>query len=379
MKISTHLYLFGLILCVLFFVSCKTEGPIKPDPEPTITVASVRTDLIENVGNQLIIPAYEDLKTKTDDLVNSVNEFHKAPDVNKLSAVQAALKADWLSWQRAAIYLFGPSESQGLRQALATYPTDSSKIEANISSGNYVLGTLDNKSAVGFPALDYLLNGLADTPEATVEAYTFGDQAVARLTYLNDLVTVIQSKVNATLEGWQASGGNYIADFTSEDALGTDVGSSLGLLTNSIDLHFQRFVRDGKIAIPAGIRSAGVPRPTTIEAKYGKYSVALLIASLEAYENLFLGIDANGADGTGFYDYLVQLEANGLADDVKAQYVSTTSLAKTLTDPLESEIENELEKVTNVFLEMQKLVVFFKSDMASVMGISITNQDNDGD
>jgi len=35
--------------------------------------------------------------------------------------------------------------------------------------------------------------------------------------------------------------------------------------------------------------------------------------------------------------------------------------------------------MTTVFIEMQKIVVLFKSDMASLMGISITNQDNDGD
>ena len=40
---------------------------------------------------------------------------------------------------------------------------------------------------------------------------------------------------------------------------------------------------------------------------------------------------------------------------------------------------NKLKKVTNVFLEMQKLVTLIKSDMASIMGITITNQDNDGD
>ena len=110
-------------------------------------------------------------------------------------------------------------------------------------------------------------------------------------------------KLARTLNGWQTSGDNYLADFNKESALGTDVGSSLGLLVNAMDLHFQRYVRDGKIAIPAGIRSAGVPRPKTVEALYGGYAVELLAESLKAYKNLFMGVGTNEIDGIGLYDY----------------------------------------------------------------------------
>jgi len=68
-----------------------------------------------------------------------------------------------------------------------------------------------------------------------------------------------------------------------------------------------------------------------------------------------------------------------LADDIQRQFELTQTTAKDLSDPFGEQIAADLDKVTNVFIEMQKLVVFFKSDMASLMGISITNQDNDGD
>ena len=275
--------------------------------------------------------------------------------------------------------MFGPAEEVALRKSLNTYPTDAIQIDANIESGNYILGSLANQAAVGFPALDYLLNGLAENNEGIREEYMVTERSNNRKQYLTDLAVDVQTRVTTSLNGWLPSGENQVAVFTETDALGIDVGSSLSIIVNSIDLHFQRFARDGKVAIPAGIRSAGVPRPKAIEALYGGYSTELLQASLVAYEQLYMGVGVNDEDKESLYDYLVAIDAKDLADDIQAQFEITKTAANALTDPFGEQIATDVEAVTNVFIEMQKLVVFFKADMASLMGISITNQDNDGD
>jgi len=370
----------------MILISCgKDSGtlvnptsPTNPTPtEPTLDLTKVRGDIANTTANDLIIPAYENLKVQTDDLASKVKAFGDNPSENSLVVVQAALKNSRLAWQSAAIYMFGPAEEVALRKSLNTYPTDAGQIDTNIETGNYILGSLANQAAVGFPALDYLLHG---TNNATiVDQFSTMERSNNRKQYLNDLAEDIQTRVNTTLNGWVASGENYAATFTEADALGIDVGSSLSLLVNSIDLHFQRFTRDGKVGIPAGVRSAGVPRPKAIEALHGSYCVELLNESIVAYEKLFLGTTANDADGKGLYDYLVAIDAKDLADDMLAQFEVTKTATSDLTDPFGQQITANTEKVTNVFIEMQKLVVFFKSDMASLMGISITNQDNDGD
>ena len=76
---------------------------------------------------------------------------------------------------------------------------------------------------------------------------------------------------------------------------------------------------------------------------------------------------------------LVLLEQEALAKDMETQFDEALNSASSLSDPLQQQIEDDLEKVTQMFLEMQDIVTLIKSDMASVMGISITNQDNDGD
>ncbi len=392
MTIKYRLFAFLFTAAIgLILVSCGEESgtvvePTTPTTPPTMTpetptvdLTAVRGRIATNLANNLIIPAYENLKVATNNLVIEVTAFTEAPSEATLATAQSALKNSWIAWQSAAIYMFGPAEEVALRKSLNTYPTDATQIDANIESGNYIIGSLANQAAVGFPALDYLLNGLAEDNEGIMAQYMTNERSSSRKQYLIDLAKDIQTRVTTSLNGWLPSGENYAAVFTETDALGIDVGSSLSIIVNSIDLHFQRFARDGKVAIPAGIRSAGVPRPKAIEALYGGYSTELLQASLVAYEQLYMGVGVNDEDKESLYDYLVAIDAKDLADDIKAQFAVTKTAANTLTDPFGEQISTDVEKVTNVFIEMQKLVVFFKADMASLMGISITNQDNDGD
>ena len=384
------LLLVGLIATFLV-ISCGKDGdtPLTPaattpsTPESTgteqttVDLTTVRKEIAVNLATKLIIPAYENLKTYTDQLSISIETFNTSPTEANLVAAQTALKNSWLAWQGASIYMFGPAESVALRKSLNTYPTDVNQIDANIQTGDYILSSLANQAAVGFPALDYLLNGVA-TGNADITAQ-YRSEADGRKQYLEDVANDIKTRVDQSLNAWVVDGENYTATFTEDDALGIDIGSSLSTIVNAIDLHFQRFVRDGKVAIPAGIRSAGVPRPKAIEALYGGYSVELLKESLAAYEKMFLGIGANDIDGTGLYDYLVAIDAADLAEDMQAQFDLAQLAADNLSDPLVDQIDADLDAMTNVFIEMQKIVVLVKSDMASLMGISITNQDNDGD
>lgn len=366
-------------ICVLVccFVACDNGND--PEPEPKDEIFEARRTMIYNLSERLILPGYGILETQVSNLKSAAQTFTDSPSKASLIEAQNALKLAWLSWQRAAPYMFGPSESVTLRKALNTYPTDVDKINANIASGNYILGALDNAAAVGFPAIDYMLNGVgADTTEI-LSAYTIDASADQRKVYLNDLSAEIEALVISTHNAWKETDGNFLGGFTASDALGTDVGSSLGLIINAMDLHFQRFVRDGKVAIPAGILSAGVPRPIATEAYFGGYSAELLVESVEAYHRLFLGVGFDGRDGKGFHDYLIALGAETLANDIHTQFETTITAVKTLNDPLSGEVENETEKVNDVFLELQKIVVYIKADMASQMGVSITNQDNDGD
>ncbi len=373
--------LFALLLLsgmVLLLGSCDSGGDANGEEPPPPEMFD-RAAMLANIGNNMVIPAYQALQTAVDALQQATDAFATNPSAGTLEAAQQALKAARLAWQDANLFQFGPAESAVLRAALNTYPTSADLIEANVASGNYVLGSIANQAAGGFPTLDYLLHGMGSSQEETLAKYTTDADAALRIAYVEHNVAFIKTNTDATVNNWMASGGNYIGTFLSADKAGVDVGSSLGALCNALILHYERFLRDGKIGIPAGVRSAGVPRPRSTEAFYGGYSVELAIANVKAIERLYLGTGLNGAQGIGLDENLQALDAADLSNNIKTTLTATITALEGLKDPLSTQIETDVDAVTAAFTTMQQLVVLLKADLVSVLGITITFQDNDGD
>lgn len=368
-------YLAGILSAILFaailVISCDSsdEGP-GGIPAPDFD----QIDMLENYADNLIIPAYTDLQSNADLMKTAVSDFEADPNVANLEVLQANLKSLRTSWQHANFYQFGPAETNTLRAIMNTYPTDTDKINQNIESGSYTLGSLDNIAAGGLPALDYLINGMGDTPEQIVEAFTNDPMATARMAYLVDNASFVESSVANVMNAWDPAGGDYRETFLSPLNVGTGIGSSLGLMVNAMLLHYERFMRDGKIGIPAGVRSAGVPRPTATEAFYGGYSAELTEINIAAFKNLYAG-----GNGSGLDDYLIFMGVNALANDIETELDEAISDASKLTDPLSQNIVDDNDRVIQVFTSLQEALVLLKVDMTSILGITITNQDNDGD
>ncbi|MEM9919936.1 MAG: imelysin family protein [Bacteroidota bacterium] len=372
MKSDNLLYFVFLFVAASLFVACDDdEGNTPSGPTgPTETLADARQDMAGHIADNFILPAYEQLATDFANLKTEADAFAANADEAGLNKVRAALKTAWLSWQDAAIYQMGPTSTNALRVALNTYPIDPELVESNVTSGTYTLGSLSNKGAEGFPAIDFLLNDGDVLPTLT-------GQDNNRMTYLTDLIDHMKEQIDLVNNEWK--NGGFVTNFRAEVSNGTDVGSALGLIVNAIDLHFQRFLRDGKIAIPGGVRSAGVPRPTATEAFYGGYSVELLDRGLTAYFNLFKGEGINGTTENSLLAYLNRIEQEGISKDIESKFQQSLDKVAALSSPLSQQIEQDNDKVIEVFLSLQELVGLFKSDMASVMGVMITNQDTDGD
>lgn len=374
---NLFIFLASIVIGTLGLSACDSGGSNDPGPDPT--PAFDRTEMLINIGHNIIIPAYQSFQVAVDALDDATKAFAADPAVATLASLRTALNASWLSWQDVAPFQFGPADGVALRGALNTYPTDTDQVEANIASGNYVLGTVANLSAGGFPAIDYLINGLSDTDEAIVAMYTSDANAAGRRKYLEDNVAFIKTNTDTVVNDWTSPGGNYIGTFLSAEKGGLDVGSSIGEMLNAIVLHYERFIRDGKIGIPAGVRSSGIPRPKTTEAYYAGHSLELAIASVKALDRVYQGTGPNDVDGIGLDEHLQFLEAADLSSDIKTAFTEVIASLEQLSDPLSAQIESDLDSVIAVFTEMQELVVLLKADMTSMLGITITYQDNDGD
>ena len=278
------------------------------------------------------------------------------------------------------MFEFGPDQATALRMYMNIYPVSVNKINSNITTGTYNLDQFGNTDAQGFPALDYLLNGLAGNNTAILAFYTSDGQAANRKQYLQAIVNKMNEKIAAVRDAWT---GDYRNTFVA--ATGTDVSSSLSLMTNAFVLHYERYLRGGKIGLPVGAMT-GTAAPQLTEAYYSpELSKDLALEGLEAINGIYEGKNFDGtANGSGFKDYLGAIGTKDendkpMADLITEELAQATTALSGLTTTIKDGVVNDRPTVLSIYQEIQQVVPLFKVDMVSAFGISITYVDNDGD
>ncbi|MEO0471102.1 MAG: imelysin family protein, partial [Bacteroidota bacterium] len=323
--------------------------------------------MVANIADNLIIPGYEDLQQKVDVMAEDVNAFSADINQNNLDALRASWLDAYLSFQNVAQYEFGPAEDAFLRNSVNNFPINAGNVDDNIASGSYNFNSPDAFDK-GFPALDYLLYGIGADDQAILTQ--FADSAYSR--YLQDVTADIKFRVDSVTFKWTDS---YRESFVR--ASGTAAGTALSLLVNNLNQHFEIIKRD-KIGIPVGVVTLGFTNPEKVEAFYSGKSLELAVASLEASEDLYLG-----GNGSGFDDFLTEIEAakdgESLDKLIQDQFASGIETLKALQGPLSEAVNADKAAVENAYNEVVKNLVNLKTDMPSVLCVTITYVDNPSD
>jgi predicted lipoprotein len=335
-----------------------------------------KDSVLVNIGNNIIIPSYLSLSTSTNALDSAITDFNTDPSAPKLSAVQNLFKTAYMAFESATEFEFGPDDSKKIF-GLNLFPVATARIDSNVVSGDINLDAFANKSAKGFPALDYLLFG-SDNP-TVLTWYTSDVLAANRKDYLAAVSAEIKTTAAAVLNAWIPQGGNYVNTFINSK--GTSIGSALGELINSVDQDFE-LLKNDRLGIPLGKQTLDVLQPQEVEAYYSGISSRLALIQLKAVQSIYLGTGAKG-NRHGLSDYVVKANAqynSGTLDAAIRNEMATAILKlEAVPDPLSSTIGTHTADVNAAYAEAQKLVVLLKTDMPSSLGVLITYADNDGD
>ncbi|SMG53680.1 hypothetical protein SAMN05661096_04099 [Marivirga sericea] len=367
---------FSFFILVLFtcFTACDPEsGSEKVDFD--------REAFLINMADNVIEPSIEDFASKAEGLSVATNSFNINLSLETLNVLRSELKATWLSYQHLSFVHVGPVSNVNLRDRVNIFPTNTEIIDENIASQNYVLGAASNVAAKGFPALDYLLFGTANSDEEIL-AY-FGDPELGnhRLQYLSDVVEDIQATSTIMVEGW----GDYRSTFIGNT--GTDVGSATSLLVNEYNFQFDIRIKNAKIGFPSGgnPRTGGVSSPENVEGYFSGWSGDLAEKAVQASIEVFKGEHFDSSeDGLGLDDYLTALDAKTRDEvDLSTAIINQKMMALEEMEKIEapySEVAStEGGQLVAVYNELQAVIPLIKVDMTSAMSVSITFQDNDGD
>ena len=337
--------------------------------------------VLVNIGTNIVLPSYQGLAGSANSLDSAIRDFNTGPNATKLGNVQTLFKTAYLAWEAVSAYNYFGSAANNtpVLSALNVFPTNATLIDSNVKVGSINITAFANTAARGFPALDYLLYGAG---AGTLTNYTTDAAATNRQNYLAAVSADIKTEVTAVLNGWSASGGNFLNTFVTGS--GTSVSSSLGLLINSMDEDFE-ILKNDRLGIPLGLIPVGVVSPVLpkeVEAYYSGISVQLAVAQLKAIQGIYLGTGHNG-NGSGLINYLIQAKAqyNGglLSDTIKAAFAANLTALQAVPDPLAQTIQTNPATAQTAFALSQKLVALLKTDMPSSLGVLITYGDNDGD
>mgnify|MGYP000173501944 CR=1 FL=1 len=377
--------IIGTVLVLSLIWACSSDnGEITPPTEstpdkPKEAMSFERGPMLTNWADNIIIPSYEAFASEMDALNTSFETFR----ANATSENLTALRADWLGaykmWQRVEIFEIGPAEREDFRFSMNTYPTNSEKIDGHVASGTYDLSLSSNREAKGFPALDYLINGLGETDEAIVSKFTANDNE-ALLAYTDAVLTDMIGKTTTILAEWKSG---YRTNFVAND--GASATASVDRFINDYIFYYEKFLRAGKMGIPIGAFSAD-PFPDKVEAFYeGEVSNALFLEGLQATQDFFngkyFGSDATGESLASYLDALNTVkDGEDLKQIINVQFDKARDMVIAL-DAFRTEIENN-DPPTDMLLaydEVQRIVPLLKVDMVSAMSISIDFVDADGD
>lgn len=353
----------SFLLLLVLFAGCRED-----DGGDDQSVSFDRAAMLANYSNNLILPAISDLQSSTSELETAVNELANNPNEANLQTAQEKWITAATDFQFCASLNFGPGETLygSFSENAATFPTDTIKIANYIASGDTSQNNFD-RDARGFIGLDFFLfrtnavNRLANQTEAA---------------YMRSAMRNLSTLVNDFKTDWDA----YATDFVANN--GTGSSSSISLMYNTWLISFE-VIKNYKVGLPAGLRVGQTQaEPTQVEAYYSGQSLALMEAHLQLIENFYFGNSLNGTEGLGFDDYL---KASVGGESVYQQTVTQWNAVMDAFNSLpqnktwsEIVVENP-DLADDLYTALSQQTRFFKSELSSRIGITITYDSGDGD
>lgn len=359
----------------VLIASCNSDDPGRSDKSDSFD----RGAMLANWADNIIIPSFESFSTETQSLSDAAESFSQDPSEANLAVLRTAFEEAYLSYQTVAAFEMGKAETLDYHGFLNIYPTDVAAITTKAEANNFNLELPASRDEQGFPALDFLINGLGETDAEIVSFYTANANAAGYKNYLTSVATRIDNLTGSVLSDWK----NGFRDTFVANTSSSNTGS-VDIFTNDFVMYFEMDLRSGKIGIPAGAFS-GNPAPETSEAYYSDdFSKQLYLKALESFRDFFNGKHFNSSQtGQSYRQYLDYLNSIRGGDDIAAkindQLAKVAQQADALSPDLSEQVRTNNTAMLAAFDELQKVVVLLKIDMLQALDISVDYVDTDGD
>lgn len=358
-----------LLPCLVFsllWTSCKDDDMTGTDP---CAIDFDQKEMFIIIADDLIVPKFQDFQTFVNALETATNTFFTDVNVQTHQALITALTNAWVKWQHIAQYSFGPAEEMYLRNSLNNFPLDETATLNKITTENYDFSSPDAYDK-GFPALDYIFSGKRNTEAEIVEYFQTNENANLHKIYAQAIITDMKERTSHVIDAWN---NGYRDAFVNNT--GTAAGTSLSQIINGLNHNYELIKRE-KVGIPLGTLTLGITNPDNVEAHYTGISAQLIKEAISASKELY---------EAGLDDYLnaanAEKDGEKLSTLISNQFTAIETRMQDVIDPFSDFIENQQVRpiAEEAYMLINKNVLYLKTDLPSVLCVSITYIDNPSD
>ncbi len=363
-----------LTFFTITLLSCSSDDGGSATPADSFD----RGAMLVNWADNIILPSYDAYQSDLATLETATAAFITSPDQTNLDALRVAMTEAYTSWQYVAPFNFGKAEADFLYNNTNIFPCDATAIDTALLAGSFNLDLPSSNTMQGFPAIDYLVSGIASTDADILVLYT-GSNASLYTEYFQSVVTKLKDRTDVVVADWN---GGYRDSYVA--STGNTATSSVNVTVNKFIQYYESNLRTGKVGIPVGAFTSST-FPEKVEAYYtNTLSKELCVEALKACQDFFNGkYYTSNTTGESLSSYLAALgtESGGIAlnNTIDGQFSTAITSINGLSNSFSEQVINDSATMLSAYDELQSLVVYLKTDMVSAMDISVSYVDNDGD
>jgi putative iron-regulated protein len=317
------------------------------------------SDILQNLGNDVILATYANLDAKTQDLVTALTALETSPSQGNLDNARQAWRNARVPWEQSEGFLFGPVDQQGIDPAIDSWPVNQPDLDAVLASPNtltkaYIDG-LDG-TLKGFHTIEYLVFGI-DGNKA------FDSFTPREFEYLRACAQSLEGATQQLYYAWKPDQQNFIAKVIDAGEVGNTIYPSQkaaleeiinGLVTIADE------VANGKINDPLSQQNANLE-----ESRFSSNSKQDFADNIRSIKNAYTGIYTN-ASGLGISSIIATKNAT-LDNKVKTQIDNAIAAIENIEGTFTSAIFNATSSVENAQQSVRTLQQTLESEVLPII------------
>jgi predicted lipoprotein len=336
---------------------------------------------LKGTTEQVILPTYQELSARSDELASLLDELVSSPDTADLEATRQAYLDVREPLQEAGAFGFGPAVELHSSAALDQSPLDAAKLDAELASEKELTVAALRKLGAnkrGLHAIEYLLFPADD---AELEAALRADDVSGerRRQFASSAAQIVAASASELLAAWEPESGGFARRFSepgAPDSVSSSVQAGLDTLLNETVV-LTELIANVKLGKPLGAATGGKIDPAAQESERAGASVTDMLASLRGIRNVYFG----SREGVAEPSLATLVHAKNAAADVHARAALADAEAALLAipEPFTDALTDSPETAQAAYDSLKALKRVLATEVLSSLGASLKFSDNDGD